>query len=68
MPDRSDLWGPKVRKWMTEWHSPVAGYTLTKASRGGSGLLVASNARVTDVTLSLRVIDVTPGTRVTDTH
>lgn len=65
MPDRSDLWGPSVRKWMMEWHSPVAGYTLGKGFRG-SGFTTPNKARIIDVSLQPRVIDVSGGYRVTD--
>ena len=66
MADRSDLWGPRVRQWMTEWHSPVAGFTLGKTFRG-SGLGIPNKARVIDVSLQPRIIDVVSGGfRVTD--
>ena len=35
--DKSDLWAPPVRKWMTEWHSPVDGMFDKPRTFRGSG-------------------------------
>jgi hypothetical protein len=37
MAGRPDLWAPPVRKWMTEWHSPVRGMFEIKRTFRGSG-------------------------------
>jgi hypothetical protein len=38
MADRSDLWAPPVRKWMMDWHSPVAGmFDKPRTFRGSAG-------------------------------
>ena len=54
MPDRSDLWSPPVRKWMTEWHSPVAGVLERgRTFRGSSSIHPPSLALESSGTLLL---------------